>query len=416
MKAEIVAIGTELLLGEIDDTNATYISRELTTIGMDVYLRHTVDDDLGRIVQVLGAAMRRSDVVVICGGLGPTPDDLTREAIAQVTNRALQSVVGAEDQLRQFFAQRHRTVTENNLKQCQVPRGGRLLDNPVGTAPGILVEHEGCTLVAVPGPPPEMREMMSNHVMPFLRSKLEERGDVPLFTRSLRLADIGESEAANELADILDQATDPAVALYASPGEVRIRIATKAASEAEANKKLGQIEQIIRQRLVEHVYSVDEETMEVAIGQALRAAGATLAVAESCTGGLIASRITDVPGSSRYFLNGYVTYNNESKQRLLGVPAAILEQHGAVSKECAQTMAEGARKDSGAGYAVAVTGIAGPDGGTPEKPVGRAYIAVADERGTICEQFDWPGTRTQFKQRVSQMALNLVRKRVLGLA
>ncbi len=196
MKAEIVAIGTELLLGEIDDTNATYISRELTTIGIDVYLRHTVDDDLGRIVQVLGAAMRRSDMVIICGGLGPTPDDLTREAIAQVTNRALQSVVGAEDQLRQFFAQRHRTVTENNLKQCQVPRGGQLLDNPVGTAPGILVEHEDCTLVAVPGPPPEMREMMSNHVMPFLRSKLEERGDVPLFTRSLRLADIGESEAA----------------------------------------------------------------------------------------------------------------------------------------------------------------------------------------------------------------------------
>ena len=416
MKAEIVAIGTELLLGEIDDTNATYISRELATIGIDVHLRHSVDDDLGRIVQVLGAAMRRSDVVVICGGLGPTPDDLTREAIAQVTNRALQSVVAAKDQLRQFFAQRHRTLTANNLKQCQVPRGGRLLDNPVGTAPGILVEHEGCTLVAVPGPPPEMHEMMSNHVMPFLRSKVEERGDMPLFTRSLRLADIGESAAAHQLVDILNDSTDPAVALYASPGEVRIRLATKAASEGEANKKLGRIEQVIRQRLVEHVYSVDDETMEVAVGQTLMAAGATLAIAESCTGGLIASRITDVPGSSRYFLNGYVTYSNESKQRLLGVPAAILEQHGAVSKECAQAMAEGARKDSGAHYAVAVTGIAGPDGGTPERPVGRVYIAVADERGTICEQFDWPGTRSQFKQRVSQMALNLVRKRVLGLA
>jgi len=416
LKAEIVAIGTELLLGEIDDTNATYISRELTTIGVDVYLRHTVDDDLGRIVQVLGAAMRRSDVVIVCGGLGPTPDDLTREALAQVTSRALQTVPGAEQHLRQFFAQRHRTVTENNLKQCQVPRGGQLLDNPVGTAPGILVEHEGSTLIAVPGPPPEMREMMHSHVMPYLRDQLHERGDVPLFTRSLRLADIGESTAAEQLADILDNQTDPALALYASPGEVRVRMWTKAESQSEANKKLGSLEQLVRQRLAEHVYGVDHETMEVALGQALLAAGATLAIAESCTGGLIASRITDVPGSSRYFLNGYVTYSNESKQRLLAVEPELIARHGAVSAECAQAMAQGARLASAADYALAVTGIAGPDGGTPEKPVGRVYIAVDDESGGVIQQFDWPGTRSQFKRRVSQMALNLVRKRVLGLA
>ncbi len=415
MKAEIVSIGTELLFGEIDDTNATYISRLLTSIGIDVHLRHTVDDELARIVQVLGAAMRRSDAVITCGGLGPTPDDLTRQAIAQVTNRALQAVPAAEQQLRDFFAKRHRKVSSNNLRQCQVPRGGQLLSNSVGTAPGLLVEHEGCALIALPGPPPEMHQMMTEHVMPYLREKLAQQQQSSLFTRTLRVADMGESDLAQQIQDILAHQSDPALALYASPGEVRIRMHTKASSQQEANKKLGDIENSIRQRLGEHVYGTDDETMEVAVGRVLVAAGATLAVAESCTGGLIASRITDVPGSSRYFQGGYVTYSNELKQQVLGVPAQIIQQHGAVSEECAQAMAEGARHSSGADYSLAVTGIAGPDGGTPQKPVGRVYIAVADEQGTICQQFDWPGTRGQFKQRTSQMALNLLRKRVLGI-
>ncbi len=415
MKAEIVSIGTELLFGEIDDTNATYISRLLTSIGIDVHLRHAVDDELARIVQVLGAAMRRSDAVITCGGLGPTPDDLTRQAIAQVTNRALQTVPAAEQQLRDFFAKRHRKVSSNNLRQCQVPRGGQLLGNSAGTAPGLLIEHEGCTLIAVPGPPPEMRPMMTDHVMPYLREKLAQQQQSSLFTRMLRTTDIGESDLAQQLEDILADQSDPALALYASPGEVRIRMHTKAPSQQEANKKLGDLENSIRQRLGEHVYGTDDETMEVAVGRVLVAAGATLAVAESCTGGLIASRITDVSGSSRYFQGAYVTYSNELKQQLLGVPAEVIQQHGAVSEECAQAMAEGARQGSGADYALAVTGVAGPDGGTSQKPVGRVYIAVADEQGTICQQFDWPGTRSQFKQRTSQMALNMLRKRVLGI-
>ncbi len=296
-----------------------------------------------------------------------------------------------------------------------MPRGGQLLGNSVGTAPGLLVEHNGCTLIAVPGPPPEMRQMMAEHVMPYLREKLAQQQQSSLFTRTLRTADIGESDLAQQLEDILADQSDPTLALYASPGEVRIRMHTKAPSQQEANKKLGDLENSIRQRLGEHIYGTDDETMEVAVGQVLIAAGATLAVAESCTGGLVASRITDVPGSSRYFQGGYVTYSNELKQQLLGVPAQIIQQHGAVSQECAEAMAEGARKGSGADYTLAVTGIAGPDGGTPQKPVGRVYIAVADEQETICQQFDWPGTRSQFKQRTSQMALNMLRKRVLGI-
>ena len=415
MKAEIVSVGTELLLGEINDTNATYICQQLTQTGIDVHLRHTVDDDRGRIVQVLQEARRRSQIVITTGGLGPTPDDLTREALAQVTGRPLHSIAAAEQQLKEFFATRGLMPTANNLKQCQVPRGGRLLENNCGTAPGVLLEHEECTFIALPGPPPEMREMLKGSVMPYLREKARQAQEAELFTRTLRLCDIGESSAAELLGDILDDQVDPALALYAKPGEVRVRMSTKAASEAEAMQRLNDTEQQIRQRLGARVYGIDEETMEVAVGNALLAAGATLAVAESCTGGLVASRITDVPNSSEYFVNGYVTYSNESKQRLLSVSDQILDKYGAVSEQCARAMAEGAREASGADYAVAVTGIAGPTGGTAEKPVGLVYIAVADEQSTICQEFNWPGTRDQFKQRTSQIALNMVRKRVIGL-
>ena len=415
MKAEIVSVGTELLLGETEDTNASYISQQLTQVGIDVHLRHTVDDDLGRMVQVLQDARRRSEVIIITGGLGPTPDDLTREALAEVTGRPLYSVPEAECRLEEFFLSRGRRPTASNFKQCQVPRGGRLLPNACGTAPGILLEHEGCTFIALPGPPPEMRDMFTTDVMPYLRGEIRDAEGQELFTSTLRMCDMGESAAADLLADILDNRADPALALYASPGEVRLCISTKAKCEAEARRRLSGVEQEVRQRLGAHVYGTDGETMAVAVGQALVAADATVAVAESCTGGLVASRITDVPGSSRYFLAGYVTYSNEAKQQMLGVSDQILKQHGAVSEQCARAMAEGTRAASGADYALAVTGIAGPGGGTPEKPVGLVYLVVADEQDTVCQQFNWPGTREQFKQRTSQMALNLVRKRVLGL-
>lgn len=415
MKVEIVSVGTELLQGEIVDTNATYICQQLANIGVDLHLRHTVDDDQGRIIQLLQDARRRSDVIIITGGLGPTPDDLTREALAQVTSRPLHTVAAAEQRLKEFFANRGTTPTANNLKQCLVPRGGGLLENSCGTAPGILLEHENCTFIALPGPPVEMQQMLHNSVIPYLCEQIRRVGGQERFTRTLRLCDIGESHAAQLLADILDNESDPAVALYASPGEVRVRMSTKASCEADAIRHLDSVEQVIRQRLGARVYGINEETMEVAVGQALIAAGATLAVAESCTGGLIASRITDVPGSSKYFLSGYITYSNESKQQLLGVSDDVLQQYGAVSEPCARAMAQGAREDSGADYAVSVTGIAGPTGGSRQKPVGLVYIAVADEQDIICMEHYWPGTREQFKQRTSQMALNLVRKRVMGL-
>lgn len=414
MKAELVSVGTELLLGEIVDTNAAYMSQRLAEVGVDVHFRHTVGDNLGRIVSVLELALSRSDVVLVCGGLGPTQDDLTRESFAAVTGRPLVLDAQAAQRLREFFARRGLTPTENNLKQATVPEGGRLLENTCGTAPGLLVEHQGRVLIAVPGPPPEMREMVQREVLPYL---VERQGGhyAPVYTRVLRFADVGESTLVAEIGDLIDAQTDPTIAPYAKPGEVTLRLATKDEDEAAARARLDEAEALLRARVGDRIYGVDNETMEVAVGKALRERGATLAVAESCTGGLVASRITDVPGASDYFLGAVVAYANEVKERVLGVPAATLAEHGAVSEETAVAMAVGVRALMGADYAVATTGIAGPGGGTDDKPVGLVYIAVADAEGTVSLRQNWPGTREQFKARVSQYALNLLRKRVLGI-
>lgn len=408
--AEIVSVGTELLLGEIVDTNAAWLARKLADIGVDVFHRMTVGDNLARMQAVLQTALGRADVVLISGGLGPTQDDCTREAIAAVTGRPLEPKAEAEATLRALFAHRGFALTDNNLKQTYVPRGGTLLPNTAGTAPGVLVQHEGKTLIAVPGPPSEMQEMMTRSVLPYLQ---ERAGVQRLYARRLRLTGIGESAVAATMADLIEGSTDPTVAPYASPGEVTLRLATKGADEDEAAAKLDATEAEVRDRLPGHVYGRDDETMEVSVGIELRGRRQTLAVAESCTGGLIASRVTDVPGASEYFREGLVVYSNAAKQRLLGVPAELLAAHGAVSEPVARTMAENVRARAGADFGLATTGIAGPSGGTPEKPVGLVYVAVAAPRETTCQQHLWPGTREQFKRRVSQLALSALREAIL---
>ena len=413
MKAEIVSVGTELLLGEITDTNATHISQQFADIGVDLHYRHTVGDNLQRLAGVLETATSRSDVVVLCGGLGPTADDITRDAIAQVTDRPLRRDAAAVDHLREFFQERGRTPTQSNFKQCDVPAGGELLQNTCGTAPGVFVQHHGTMIFAVPGPPPEMREMMRLAVLP----KLIERGSRDggrLYSRVLRLADIGESNVASLFEDLIENQTDPTIALYASPGEVKVRLATKDPVEASAGRRLDATEALLREGLGSHVYGVDQDTMESSVGSLLGQRGETLAVAESCTGGLVASRVTDVPGASDYLIGAVVAYANEAKIGLLGVDEAIIQQHGAVSEECARAMAQGVREKFGADWGLATTGIAGPGGGTAEKPVGLVYMAVAGPSHTLCDSQNWPGTRDQFKQRVSQMVLNMLRKRLIA--
>ncbi len=414
MRAETISVGTEILLGEITDTNATYISQHLAGIGVDLYFRHTVGDNMERLVGVLRTAMRRSDVLILCGGLGPTADDITREAIAEVTGRPLQRDAAAVEHLKEFFRARGRVATESNFKQCETPAGGELLDNTCGTAPGVFLDHEGCWFFAVPGPPPEMREMMRLSVLPRLAQRVRAEGGGLLYRRVLRLADIGESNVATEIADIIETQTDPTIALYASPGEVKVRLATKSLDEAEAVAKLEALEARIRERLGKYVFAIDDQGMEAGVGELLRQRGLTLAIAESCTGGLIANRITDVPGASDYFLAGIVSYANQAKMDVLGVPEAVLAEHGAVSQECAEAMARGVRRVAGSDYGIATTGVAGPGGGTEEKPVGLVYIALDGPSGTVCDRQLWPGTRDQFKQRVSQMALNMLRKQIIA--
>ncbi len=412
MKAELISVGTELLLGQITDTNATFLSQRLAEIGVDVYFRATVGDNEGRICSVLRQAASRSDIVLITGGLGPTSDDLTRESIAEVTGRPLVRDERAVQRLTEYFSRRNYPLAQINYKQATVPEGGRLIDNSCGTAPGLLVEHEGCTFIAVPGVPAEMRAMMEESVIPYLLGRPELDG-LRLFSRRLRICDVGESMVEEHLHDLFLEQTDPTLAPYASAGEVVVRISTKARTAEEAAAKIQPLEDKVRARLGAHVYGVDDETMEVALGRELASRGLTVAVAESCTGGLIASRITDVPGASRYFLAGLTTYSNQAKTSVLGVPAELIAAHGAVSEPVARAMAEGVRDLVGSDLALATTGIAGPTGGTPDKPVGTVFIACSDDSGTVCAKYLMPGTREQFKRRTSQTALNTLRKRVL---
>jgi len=413
LTAAILTVGTELLRGRIVNTNSAWIAERLTEIGCEVVYQATVGDGLAHIVRELRRSAEDARVVTITGGLGPTQDDLARESLSEVSGRPLVVDSQALEHLKAFFAHRGFSFTENNTKQASKPQGAELVENTCGTAPGLWLEHEGTLYVAVPGPPSEMKEMMEREVIPRLVAAIGEPGRKRRIRR-LRLCDIGESMAADRLRDLMDPTRNPVVASYAAPGEVVLEITARAPTDADAAAMLDEAEAAIRERLGVAVYATGEETMEAAFGRALRGAGKTLATAESCTGGLIASRITDVPGASDYLIEGIVSYSNQAKMDLLGVPAGLLAEYGAVSESVARAMAEGVRRRSGADYAIAVTGIAGPGGGTPEKPVGLVFIAVSDAAGTIVERFVWPGTRAQFKARVSQMALNMARKRVLG--
>jgi nicotinamide-nucleotide amidase len=413
LKAEIISVGTELLLGEIVDTNASYLSQKLAELGIDVHYRHTVGDNLARLTDVITTALSRADVVLLTGGLGPTEDDLTREGIAATTGQALRRVPESEQRLREFFAARNRPLADSNLKQADAPQGAEHMENVCGTAPGVFMRWQGKLIFAAPGPPTELREMSERCIFPLLRQELGEANQ--LFTRSLLLADMGESQAADLLGDIVSGQTDPTVAMYAAPALVRVRLATKAPDEAAARAKFEPLEARIRAVLGTHIFGVDADTMASVVGDLLRVRGQTLAVAESCTGGLIASKITDIPGSSDFFLTGVVSYSNATKETLLHVSEEIIATYGAVSEECAAAMAQGVRWVAGANYGLATTGIAGPGGGTEAKPVGLVYIALTDGEATsVLKQF-WPGTREQFKQRVSQMALGLLRQRILGI-
>ena len=408
--AEIVTIGTEMLLGDLVDTNTAWLSIRLATLGVGVYRHTTVGDNRVRIVGALGEAASRADLVITTGGLGPTSDDLTNECLAAVAGREMVEYPEARAHVDEMFRRFGRTPTANNYKQALFPEGTRLIPNPLGTAMGALLEADETLFATLPGVPSEMRSMFAETLEPLIR----ERSDGSIISKTLWFAGIGESALAEKVQEFLD-ATDPTVAPLAGQGKVRLRITTRAATQEEAEEKIAPVEKEILSRLGDYYFGEDEETLESAVGHLLAAQSSTLALAESCTGGLLAKRLTDMPGSSAYFKEGLITYSNESKERLLGVPQEMLAEHGAVSEPVARKMAEGARRLAGTDYGLSVTGIAGPDGGTEEKPVGLVFVGLSDAEETFAERLDlsaWAHSRDAIRERSANRAFDLLRLRL----
>ena len=410
--AEIATIGTEMLLGDLVDTNTAWISQRLAALGVSMYRHTTVGDNNDRIIGALRDAASRADLVVTTGGLGPTSDDLTNACLGMLTGRPMVEYPEARRHIDEKFAKFGREPTPSNYKQALFPEGTELIPNPLGTAPGALVEWEGTLFATLPGVPSEMKRMFEETLEPLIR----ERSDGSIVSKTLHFAGIGESALAEKVQDFLD-ASDPTVAPLAGQGRVRLRITTRAATEEEAHGKIRPVEEEILDRLGEYFFGEDEETLESSVGRLLAERGATVALAESCTGGLISKRLTDIAGSSAYFVEGFVTYSNASKERLLGVPKEMFAEHGAVSEPVARAMAEGARKTSGADYGLSVTGVAGPGGGTEEKPVGLVYVGVTDAEGAVAEKLDltaWARSRSSIRERSANRALDLLRLRIEG--
>ncbi len=417
MRCEIVGVGTELLLGQIINSNAAWIGQRLAEVGWDC-LRHTaVGDNQARIADALREALDRADAVIVTGGLGPTQDDVTREALAAIAGVPLRRRPELETWLRERFAAAGvPRMAEMNLRQADVPEGARAIDNPRGTAPGLIIEVGGKPLYAVPGVPREMEGMLERVVLPDLAARAGEGRAI--VSRTLRTAGLGESALAERLTPLWESMGEEAgvtLAYLASPGEVRVRLTTVGATREQALATIAPVEEAVRKELGDLVYGLDDETLEAAVGRLLRAAGQTLASAESLTGGLAGGRITAAAGASDYYLGGVVVYATDAKAELLGVDAALLAEHGPVSEPVAGAMAEGVRRLFGAGVGIATTGVAGPTE-QDNKPVGSFCLGVADPDGTVTRSTRAPGDRAQVRAWATTTALDLVRRRLEGKA
>ncbi|MGE5577559.1 MAG: competence/damage-inducible protein A [Syntrophothermus sp.] len=417
MRAELLSVGTELLLGQIVDTNAAYLAQKLALAGIDLYFKTTVGDNWERISQALKNALARADLVITTGGLGPTEDDLTKEVIADVLGLRLILHQESLDALEFYFARRGITMAANNRKQALIPEGARPIPNPRGTAPGIIVERGGKTIIAMPGVPREMKGMMEDSVMPFLATLQDPQSSPPILkSRILRIAGIGESSVAEKVADILAAQSNPTIAPLAHTGEVHLRITAKAADEHQADRLIGDVEAKLRDRLGEAVFGTDEDTLEEVVGRLLRRHRLTLSVAESCTGGLVAHRITNIPGSSDYFRGGIVSYSVQMKTELLGVPAEVVHTFGTVSSQVAMEMARAARRLTGSDLALAVTGNAGPatepaPGAQKAGEVGLIFagLATTEPDKDHWQRFNFVHDRITNKNWAAQAALNMLR-------
>lgn len=416
MKAEILSVGTELLVGSIVNTNARFLSLRLAENAFDVYRQTTVGDNAGRIAGALAAALAVSDAAFVSGGLGPTEDDVTLEGVARFLGRPLVVHAPTWRRIKKRLEAHGYRMTRLSGRQCRLPEGAAVFPNPVGTAPALLCEtvFEGRRkwIAVFPGPPRELEPLFAP-VMKALRRRARVRSG-HFVTRAVRLSGLVETEVAAKVRDLLRSRPPLTVGIYAKPGEVELKIMSKHPSRARARAAVARVEKAIRRRFGADVYGADEDTVASALGALLRKKKATLALAESCTGGLASSLVTDVSGSSDYFKGSFVSYSNRVKEDLLGVAGEALAKHGAVSPQVAWLMAKNARQVFGASYGIGITGIAGPEGGSARKPVGLVYVALAGPRRTAVYENRLSGTREEIKSRAAKKALDLLRRALLS--
>ncbi len=410
MTVELISVGTELLLGNIVNTNAAYLAEKCADLGLSCFYQSVVGDNEERMGAVLKAALERSDIVILSGGLGPTEDDLTKEVSAKVMGRQLVMHEPSKKRIEEYFTSRNMELTENNWKQAMMPEGAIAVNNENGTAPGVIIEDGKKKVILLPGPPNEMIPMFEKSIMPYLEGSDPE----VIYSQTVKICGVGESKAETLIKDMIDSQSNPTIATYAKNCEVHLRVTAKAAGEKEAKKLVKPVVKELKNRFGPCIYTTNADiTLEKAVVDLLIANKLTVSTVESCTGGMLAARLINVSGVSDVYKSGYITYSNKAKRRILGIKKGLLEKKGAVSEEVAKEMAKGAAAISRAEVAVSITGIAGPGGGTEEKPVGLVYIACSVCGKIKVRKYNFRGNRAKIRETAVSSALILMRQCVL---
>lgn len=411
MVVELISVGTELLLGNIVNTNAQYLAEKCALLGLSMYHQVTVGDNKERLTDAVTTALGRSDIVILTGGLGPTEDDLTKEVCASAMGFALVEDAHTRERIEEFFKNNiYKEIPDNNWKQAIVPEGAKVLDNNNGTAPGLILEKDGKAAILLPGPPNELKPLFMDAVYPYLQSLQPE----VIRSQMIKICGHGESQVEDKLKDLIDKQTNPTIATYAKTAEVHLRVTARAKNDDEAKKLIKPVVKEIKSRFGDDIYTTkEEETLEMAVVRLLKKYELTVTTAESCTGGLIAGRIVNVPGASEVFREGFITYSNKAKRKLLDVSKSTLKKYGAVSEQTAKEMATGGVFATDSDVCIAVTGIAGPDA-DGEKPVGLVYIACYMKDKVKVEEYHFKGNRAKIREQSVVKALDLLRRSILA--
>lgn len=410
MVVELITVGTEILLGNIVNTNAQFLAQKCATLGYSVYYQSTVGDNEERLTDELKIALNRSDIIILSGGLGPTEDDLTKETVAKLCGISLIEDEHTKKRIKNYFANGGKKPSKNNWKQAVIPEGAIVLDNDNGTAPGLIVEVDGKSIILLPGPPNELIPMMNDKAAPYLKKKMPQT----IISAMVKICGVGESKVETIIQDLINKQTNPTIATYAKTGEVHVRVTANAATEKEAKKLIKPVIEELKKRFGNAIYTIKEsETLEQVIVKMLQKYGLTICTAESCTGGMLSSRLINVPGASDILKIGLVTYSNKAKRKFIGVNRDTLKKYSAVSKETAKEMAKGAVFKTDSDISLAVTGVAGPDGGTKEKPVGTVFIGCYFDESVVVQEYHFMGDRNKVRELTVVHALDLLRHRIL---